>query len=252
MYKVNWKIGEDFPTILEGKLYLFKVDLTVGFEASEILFSSHLTVDEVERCNKFRFHKDRIRFSVGRYVVRRLLRSYLAGDHTIIEFQFNAYGKPNVDHICGVKFNISHSGKYLLIGVGREYELGVDTEVYNSTIDHLDLGKSVFSQEEQRALSQLPLEERIHGFYRCWSMKESFIKAIGLGLQLPLDQFTVDLAVANIENHLRSVVWKPDLMKVIKTSTVYIDDGYSAAFTCHQSIDEVCYFDLTQLLNLAQ
>ena len=251
MYKVDWKIAENVPTFQEGKLYLFRIDLTSGFEASDVLFASYLTAYEVERCNKFRFHKDRIRFSVGRYMVRRLLRRYVRNSNSIIEFQFNEYGKPNVDHLCDTKFNISHSGKYLLIGMGGKYEVGVDTEVYNATIDHLDLAKSVFSVEEQSTLANLSNSQRIHGFYRCWSMKESFIKSIGLGLQLPLDQFTVDLSVTNIVNHLKSVDWNPQLLQEFKTSTIYIDEGYSGAYTCRKSIDGICCFDLTRLLNNA-
>jgi len=143
MHKVEWEIVSDIPSFVDGKLFLFKIDLTEGFDESAIPFSSDLTSTELERCHKYRFHKDRVRFSVGRYTVRHLLKSYLPDHDKEIEFQFNVYGKPNVDQVCDIRFNISHSGKYLLIGICKQYEVGVDTEKHNSTIDHLDLAKSV-------------------------------------------------------------------------------------------------------------
>jgi len=248
MHNSDWVTSNDIPTYREDKLYLFRVDLTEMFNRPDSLFTSFLTANEVERCSKFRFHKDRVRYRVGRYAIRRLLNQYEADGEKVKEFQFNDYGKPRVSDQSNIKFNLSHSGKYLLIGIGRHHEVGVDTEIYNETIDHLDLARSVFSQQERTALELLSDGERIHAFYRCWSMKESFIKAVGRGLQLPLDQFSVDLTISQSDNQLLSVPWKPQLMNELKTNIVYIDAGYSAAYTCHQSIEEVHHIDISASL----
>lgn len=244
MSNLLWKSDLEIPPISSDQLHLFRVNLSEAFLRFDLEDHSHLSPREVHRCSRYRFRKDKIRFSVGRLVLRRLFKNYLSAYANPFDFVFNEFGKPSLLYYPELKFNLSHSGDYILIGVGKEYELGVDTEVYNETIDHLDLAKSVFSLEEQSALSHLPIGERIHGFYRCWSMKESVIKAVGIGLQLPLDQFSVDLSNDQKENRLLSMSWKPELKNTIKTKVINIDSGYCAAYTCHPSISDICYVDL--------
>ena len=49
-----------------------------------------------------------------------------------------------------------------------------------------------FNERELRYLNQIPEEKRNKEFYRLWTMKESYIKMTGEGMQLPLDKFEVD------------------------------------------------------------
>lgn len=58
----------------------------------------------------------------------------------------------------------------------------------------MELAGNFFSQEEINALSKIDEKDRCRAFYRCWTRKESFIKAVGQGLSYPLDSFAVSLS----------------------------------------------------------
>lgn len=58
----------------------------------------------------------------------------------------------------------------------------------------LDIAQRFFAPEECGELRSLPPDLQPAGFFRCWTRKEAYLKAIGLGLGVPLDQFIVTLA----------------------------------------------------------
>ena len=98
------------------------------------------------------------------------------------------YGKPYFPALPDFHFSLSHSGDMALCAVSAA-PVGCDIEEigkYNAP-----LARRFFHPREQRWLSSLPEDERAAAFYRLWTCKESFIKAIGLGLSQPLDSFAV-------------------------------------------------------------
>jgi 4'-phosphopantetheinyl transferase len=50
-----------------------------------------------------------------------------------------------------------------------------------------------FAEDEQTQLRALPAQQQVTGFYLCWTRKEAILKAVGTGLTLPLDSFSVSL-----------------------------------------------------------
>ena len=92
-----------------------------------------------------------------------------------------------------VQFNLSHAGERALLAVAIGRELGVDIEE-ERCVDVLGIARRYFSPSEYLALVSLPEERRVGAFYRCWTRKESFLKARGEGLAFPLSGFEVSLA----------------------------------------------------------
>ncbi len=93
-----------------------------------------------------------------------------------------------------LRFNLSHSHDCALLALAQGREVGVDIE-YARPLEDADLiATQFFSQAERDALFALPPEQKQAAFYRCWSRKEGVIKALGLGLSMPLDSFDVTLA----------------------------------------------------------
>lgn len=146
------------------------------------------TLDFKERTSAQRFNRelDRRRFVVSHGKLRQILASYLhlPPDEIVLATQF--HGKPFVFGDIGnsVTFNMSHSDSYLLVGVGSDYEIGVDIEKWKDFIDYENVLSICFSDFERRFWRELTDDKKQEFFYRQWVRKESFVKAIGLGLYL--------------------------------------------------------------------
>lgn len=156
-----------------------------------------LSADETQRAARFHFVADQRRYLVGRGLLRLLLGHYLAAEPATLAFAYNAYGKPYIAATTdtpSVQFNLSHSGDIVFYAVARHYHLGVDVERIRPEMDWAALAQHVFSPVEQRTLATLLPAEQVPAFFRGWTRKEAFIKARGMGLSLPLDQFDVTLA----------------------------------------------------------
>lgn len=152
-----------------------------------------LSADELLKAKRFKFEIDRERFVISRGILRILLGSYLKENPREIEFEYTSYGKPIAKHNDSINFNISHSGNRAVFGFVRDAEIGVDIEKIKEDFDVLQLAQGFFSNNELAFLKKLPKEELSKAFFRCWTRKESFIKAEGSGLSFPLDKFTVSM-----------------------------------------------------------
>jgi 4'-phosphopantetheinyl transferase len=194
---------------LDRSIHVWRVSLATCPPHARALLSA----DERERADRFHFARDRDRFTVARATLRRVLGGYLGRAPDELVFAYSAHDKPSID---GVAFNLSHSNELALVAVTRGGEIGVDLEWHRPDIDVASLARSSFSAVEQRALFALPPAEQFTAFYRIWTRKESYIKAHGEGLSLPLDGFSV-LADDSLAG------W------VIRD--LAIDPGYSAALT---------------------
>ena len=106
-----------------------------------------------------------------------------------IRYGFETNGKPFLKGVEGFNFNISHSEDLVMVAVS-ENETGCDIEKITET--DLDIAKKFFFREEYENIAALPAsEERNELFFRYWTLKESFMKATGLGMRLPLDSFQI-------------------------------------------------------------
>jgi 4'-phosphopantetheinyl transferase len=160
-------------------------------------FEQVLTGDERERHGKFVFEKDRRRYLVTRSLVRYVLSRYVPIRPADWRFKVTAFGRPFIINphpaVSGLTFNISHSDQVALLGVTREGRLGIDIEDLRRNVP-LDIAGSFFSSGEVRQLRSLPIASQPPRFLDFWTLKESYIKARGEGLSLPLDKFGFDLS----------------------------------------------------------
>jgi 4'-phosphopantetheinyl transferase len=155
-----------------------------------------LSPEERARAQRFYFERDRSHWAVARGLLRLLLAHYTHTDPREIRLQANAYGKPRLVfpplHLP-LQFNLSHSVDLALYAFSWQRHLGVDVEYMRTDIAYDELAQHSFSPSEQTALLHLPAEQKHQAFYNCWTRKEAYIKARGMGLSLPLDLFDVEL-----------------------------------------------------------
>jgi 4'-phosphopantetheinyl transferase len=152
-----------------------------------------LSLEERQRAGRFRFPDDRTRSVVGRGMLRTIVAACLETSPEELVFATNREGKPALDAAAGaaLEFNVSHSGRWVVIGVTRQARVGVDVELMRPLSDRDRLIERFFASAEARAIQALAEEERHAAFFACWTRKEAFIKAIGSGLQFDLKRFEV-------------------------------------------------------------
>jgi 4'-phosphopantetheinyl transferase len=136
-------------------------------------------------------------FIVARAVLRMILGRYLQIEPKQVQFSYGYHGKPELAERLGdteLRFNLAHSHELALYAFTRGREIGVDIEYLRFIPDAEQIAASFFSAGEIAALQALPANQRQMAFFACWTSKEAYVKAVGKGLALPLDQFEVSLA----------------------------------------------------------
>ncbi len=170
---------------------VWRVFLTVQPDSLQQMEST-LSADESQRASRFHFEDDRACYIVAHASLREILGRYLRCEPHDVKFSTNEYGKPFLpDH--NIEFNLSHSGAYALIAVTCARKVGIDVEFIREDIELANLASRYFSPRDLSEWMALPPEQRTLGFFQCWTRKEAYIKAQGLGLSLPLDSFDVSI-----------------------------------------------------------
>ncbi|MBC8769913.1 4'-phosphopantetheinyl transferase superfamily protein [Arenibacter sp. BSSL-BM3] len=218
-------------------LHLWHVD--VGTDLDSRYFNL-LSEDEKIRAGKYRFTQDQHMFIKARAVLRILSGHYLQKDPIHIRFKYGAYGRPYFQDENSLLFNVSHSEGKAIIGFGKFTEMGTDIEKIKSDFNVLDIAGKFFSQSEIKSLTEIPKEEQNRAFFRCWTRKESFIKAKGDGLSLPLDSFSVTLD-DDIKARLIETKWNPCEKENWKIFSYVQNDNYIVAVSVQGNVQKIKY-----------
>ncbi|TFI59012.1 4'-phosphopantetheinyl transferase superfamily protein [Sphingomonas parva] len=172
-------------------LVLFELDLP----AREIeSLAASLDEGEQVRAAAYRSPRDRRRFIARRGQLRRLLAERLGGMPHRLQFRSNPWGKPFLAEQPSLHFSLSSSGELALFASAWGREVGCDIERKDPALALPGVAQRFFSPAEQEALASLADEQWVDGFFNCWTRKEAYVKALGLGLSCPLDGFTVSVA----------------------------------------------------------
>ncbi|MCD8075616.1 MAG: 4'-phosphopantetheinyl transferase superfamily protein [Lachnospiraceae bacterium] len=98
-----------------------------------------------------------------------------------------AHGKPYLSDYPDIHFSLSHSHK-MAMAVFADAEVGCDIE-YQKRLNEKLARRFFCPQEYAWMMEERDIQKRKGRFYRLWTLKESFLKATGMGLLLPLDSF---------------------------------------------------------------
>jgi 4'-phosphopantetheinyl transferase len=149
---------------------------------------------EKEQEQRFYFARDRRRYLVTRALVRTVLSRYAPIQPREWIFGANAYGRPSIVNaeardLC-LSFNISHTHNLIVLGVTKGRALGIDVENFCARTAAIEIADHYFAPQEVAALAAVPQRQKQYRFFEYWTFKESYIKARGMGLSLPLDKFS--------------------------------------------------------------
>lgn len=140
-------------------------------------------------------------FSVAHWGLRILLARWMSCKPHTISLHTGRWGKPYVPG--GPFFNLSHTGSVAIVAPSSFGEVGVDVEDVRPFPGRKDVAKQFFSSRECRWIGDG--ENSVRRFFRCWVLREAFVKATGMGLVLPLESFGLDLPLTSENVSIQTV-----------------------------------------------
>ncbi len=206
-----WPSAESVPPLAAAHVHVYAWDLDLSPLPDDWEI---LSEEEAARARRFVFPRDRDRYVRAHAGMRRILGCHSGIEPASISFSSGRYGKPQIEHAQNpgrLQFNLSHSAGVAVLAVAYGYCLGVDVEVVRP-IDS-DVAEHHFSSAELMTLRSLPPELWQAGFYRCWTSKEALLKGEGLGLNLALDAFDVEVHPQSARRHCWIAGCRPALRR---------------------------------------
>ena len=205
-----------------------------------------LAEDEVRRTGRFLFDKHREHFAIGRAAARMILGRYVDVAPEKVEYAYDNLGKPrfaNAKLNAEFRFNFSNSSDLGLLAITPKTEIGVDPERIRTMSDMLGLAKRYFAQQETDLLFSLPESEQPHAFFRYWTRKEAYLKAVGKGLTFPLRN--VHVSQDDTTGDCRIVDINGDQSEAAKWSLTNLSphEEYKAAIAIQRLGNTITQFD---------
>ena len=148
------------------------------------------------RAQAFLFDRDRHLYVTAHVFLRQVLSTYAELSPADWQFSAGEYGKPAISNpgLEALRFNLSHTHGLLACAVSWRHEVGVDIEQPRPLKDLRGLSRTVLSKAEmEHVFDGADSREQEQRFYTYWTLKEAYVKALGVGisgLSLPLQQIS--------------------------------------------------------------
>jgi 4'-phosphopantetheinyl transferase len=152
------------------------------------------TLDEAERQRsaKFFFDEARREFIAAHTLLRSMLATYLDPPPQPWRFLRDLNGKPRIDSAigsCEVAFSLSHARGLVAVAMASQGQVGVDVEKIEPAKADFTVAETYFAPAEVQMLRQAAPCDRTMCFFCLWTLKEAYTKALGAGLEMPLNSF---------------------------------------------------------------
>lgn len=243
-----FKFPDSLFKFSSNEIHVWFININITLNKKITILNNYLSEDENLKTSKFKFKKDKNCSIITRGALRLLSGKYLNLNPKNIKFNYGEYGKPDFDFETNLKFNVSHSGNMAVIGFVLNDDIGIDVEKIKTDFDVFDIVSNYFSSLEIESLKELPTKEQVKGFYRCWTRKESFIKAKAKGLSFPLDSFSVSLE-SDEKVELLETKWNKNEKELWKLFSFSPEEGYLGAVSVKGKVEEVRYFSFNEFIN---
>lgn len=190
--KSDNKSLEDFPVLSPGELHLWHVPIDIT-PVRLVEYRNTLSEKELTKVYLFEFEQARDSYIISQGALRALLSGYLGIPPKLVKIGRRRKGKPYSIDDTGLYFNMSNSGKLVTIAFSRDTEVGIDIERIRSLPDLDEMVIRNFTTREIRFING-KYKERTNRFFRFWTIKESYLKAIGEGMRLAPDnlEFSIE------------------------------------------------------------
>lgn len=196
--RLAWQEESPLWNCPPGEVHVFHSRLSDWRETTGS-FQDWLSPSEREHAAGFREESDRRRYVASQGLLRGLLSRYLGVLPGSVRIVSGAGGKPVLEsagNLSGpgpaIGFNLSRCLSHAAVAIAGTEMVGVDVEDRQGQVDVMRISRREFSPPEYQWIRSAPPQLRRSRFAVMWSCKEAFAKAVGLGLALPLDRFTIE------------------------------------------------------------
>jgi 4'-phosphopantetheinyl transferase len=198
---------------------------TITWDDDEI--NRLLSAEEKRKAAGFVFALDRKRYALGRAILKIIISDCLSVQPERISFRYNQYGKPELQD-SDISFNMSKSAGRAIFALTRNRSVGVDIEHIRDIPQMAQVARRFFSKSENESLCTYPEDILKKKFFLFWTRKEALVKAIGEGLNIPLDSFDVS---GNVDEPIHLMRLEHDLAKGREWGicNLELDDEYASA-----------------------
>lgn len=215
-----------------SEIYIFNLD---GADAWTLeRFSPYISQEKLERIQRYRFLQDKLRSLFGEILIKYLIGTRFGLRPGEIRIAAGEQGKPYLPDFEGLFFNISHAKKWVVCSMGAN-EQGIDVEYMSEDLPSIE--KRIFTPLERREYSTLDEAQRRHYLYRAWTLKESFSKYRGVGLEIPFS----DIEFVGDGSNMR-ITYQGT---TAEARHIIIDNDYSLSL-CEEHIGEYSIKEISQ------
>ncbi len=193
--RLPWETPPRALELTTDQVHIWRVRLD-GVENEDDRLWQTLSPQERERVQRFHFDQHRLRYLRAHGACRAILARYTGLAPEALRIEATPRGKPFLidTHRLDLRFNLSHSGDWMVIGLACGREIGVDVELIARDIDWKAIASGYFHASEMRAIQDFAAPDvQVAAFYRVWTVKEAYLKAVGKGLAGGLDQVVVQV-----------------------------------------------------------
>jgi 4'-phosphopantetheinyl transferase len=156
-----------------------------------------LSAAEQEQYRRFLRLPDRRDYAAAHALLRNSLSRYSEVDPAAWKFQSTRHGKPSLvrcnDAVPGLSFSLSHARGLVVCGIAHGCDVGVDVEGTERALDWSNIARRYFSAAEVVQLERCHKEHRAIRFIEFWTLKEAYLKAMGVGLSIPLNNVDFEI-----------------------------------------------------------
>ena len=181
-----------FPTLNSGEIHIWSASFS-GSPLFVTLCRQCLSDVEIQRLSFYEFEEAKNNYLMSQGGLKILLSLYLHLPSDQVKIGRHTKGKPFSLDDKQLYFNISNSGDQVVFAFSKSGEVGIDIEEIRPLIELDELIEKNFSQKEREYIDA-SLSDRLERFFKFWTVKESYLKAIGEGMRLTPDnlEFTIE------------------------------------------------------------
>lgn len=223
--------GRNGISFVKGDIHIWSVSLDADEKYRDACLHA-LGEAGRERISFFKFKQVQESYIISQGGLRLFLSYYLNIPPEEIQVGRLNKGKPYSIDNPELHFNMSNSGRKVVYAFSMDEEIGIDLEYIRELDDLNELIEKNYNSYERNYITKVP-EQKLYRFFKFWTIKEAYVKAIGVGMRIPPED--LDFSVQNGSYELQSIKGEVDTEDWIFKDFILEDETYVGTLTIKNS-----------------